>query len=174
MPIKLDKLKRLEKQFRADIRWAIAQGPGWAPDIGAGCVGVESGKRHFAPIINYLTERACGTCALGAHLIRHKRKYLTPSWSPTNVPFQYAEVTSISRSLRVPELWAYHVFMAVTDDPHRQTLDEHLRIHGPDNTSIKDFKECQAVHLGWRLRNYGDAYEILHKNKRRGKKAKAR
>lgn len=133
--ISLKKLQRIERVLRSDIRWLVNKGPGWDPTSG-----LEIVNDKWSPVGG-----VCGTCALGAHVLRHCTLKTSEAGE---VP------TVVARALRVDPMWAETVFQAVTLVGLQQNSEDlAARIW-----CMEDHINVQAANLGYRLRDYGDAY----------------
>lgn len=97
-----EKIKKIEKLLRADIRWAIKHGPGWDPYHGA----IWSSKK-WGPV-------SCnGLCAIGAY-VAHRQPKRRPKDD---------DVSAFARIQEVDYLWAENLYLAVADDQDENCCD---------------------------------------------------
>lgn len=143
------KLNRIEKLLKDDIRWAIRhKNLKWDPGASAGFLdGIWTPTAGSA--LN-TTPKVCGVCAVAAHVVRHQPK------------FQYDyrqsdDVVTAAKSLGVDENWLGQLYYAVMDAPEYQ-----------DETAD------DASKLGYRLRAYAEAYTKKYKAEQKRKRAAAK
>jgi hypothetical protein len=123
--VSAEDVARVEAILRDDIKWAATQpGVGFAPQSTA-----EWDGDQWSQYVRY-DGRACGVCAIGAHVLRHQVESVDDN-----------DVCSAARSLAVSERFVMDIWDAIMDEPEDRDDDSPL----------------PGIALGWRLRDYGDS-----------------
>lgn len=120
------RLREIERILKREIRWAVDEGPGWDPKTGVYAATCDASWRTLS---------ACGTCAIGALVLRRRLPAASMADGKTG------DVIAAARALRAHPDWVNALY-CVVGFPHSSSFDD---------------VAPTAVALARRLRKYGDA-----------------